>query len=257
MTAVVDRASGPKIDAGGRPRRVHEHCRKNFEKQSMLSMIRRLLLGIALASVCATTWAAEEVAIFEHCVDRRGNSVPVLPDAGQATLVRSAVEAGRTVIRYNSAVLSRLSASGHLFFYAHQCARLGFDEAGKSMASARTADCIGLNTLLDGGMLKYGDLPNLQAELSFSNAEWELLPGPPRNIDLSTCRPTGPGVLRLPPATPPSVRQTAWNDCLRACADRLWRCQKSCGNSECASCLATYGQCKAACGEAPETSPAR
>jgi hypothetical protein len=257
MTAAVDLPSRPKIDAGGRPRRAHEQCRTNLEKQIMPSLIRRLLLGIALASVCATTWAADEVTIFENCVDRRGNSVAVLPDAGQATLVRSAVEAGRTVIRYNPAALSRLSASGHLFFYAHQCARLGLDEAGKSKASARTADCVGLNTLLDGGMLKYGDLPTLQAELSFSDAEWELLPGPPRNIDLSTCRPTGPGVLRLPLATPPSARQTAWNDCLRACADRLWSCQKSCGSSECASCLATYGQCKAACGEAPEVSPVR
>lgn len=223
----------------------------------MPSMIRRLLLGIALATACATPWAAEEVTIFEQCVDRRGNSVPVLPDTGQATLVRSAIEAGRTVIRYNPAALPRLSPSGHLFFYAHQCARLGVDKAGKNMADARTADCVGLNTLLDGGMLKYGDLPALQAELSFSDAEWELLPGPPRAIDLSTCRPTGPGVLRLPLATPPSARQTAWNDCLRACADRLWSCQKSCGSSECGNCLATYGQCKAACGEAPGASPAR
>ena len=33
MTVAVDRASGPKIDAGGRPRRAHEPCRKNLEKQ--------------------------------------------------------------------------------------------------------------------------------------------------------------------------------------------------------------------------------
>jgi len=181
----------------------------------MTSMIRLGFIFLALTGASATLPAVEGVTIFESCTDRRGNGVPVLPDTAQVALVRSAVEAGRTVIRYNAEALTRLSTSGRVFFYAHQCARLGLDDAGKDMTSARTADCLGLNALLDGGMLKYGDMPDLQAELSFSDAEWELLPGPPRNIDLSTCRPTGLGVLRLPLATPPSARQTTWNNCLR------------------------------------------
>jgi len=228
-----------------------------MEQKTMTSMIRLGFIFLALTGASTTLLAVEGVTIFESCTDRRGNGVPVLPDTAQAALVRSAVEAGRTVIRYNAEALTRLNTSGRLFFYAHQCARLGLDDAGKDMTSARTADCLGLNALLDGGMLKYGDMPALQAELSFSDAEWELLPGPPRNIDLSTCRRTGPGVLRLPLATPPSALQTTWNNCLRACADRLWSCQKTCGSSECASCQATYGHCKAACGEAPEATPAR
>jgi hypothetical protein len=217
------------------------------------------MLCLSLALLPAGPVAAEEVTIYETCVDSRGKTLPAVADYQQRMLVRTASEQGGPVIRYNPEALPRLTSATRLFFYAHQCARQGLDDAGKDspVARARMADCIGLNTLLDGGMLKYRDLPALQAELSFTDAEWELLPGPQRSFDLSTCRATSHGVLRLPLATVPSGRQTAWNNCLRACADRLWHCRKPCGGSECASCLPAYEQCKAACGDAPDAAQPR
>jgi hypothetical protein len=217
------------------------------------------MLGVSLALLSAGPIGAEEVTIFETCVDSRGKTLPAVADYQQRMLVRTAREEGRPVIRYNPEALPRLTSATRLFFYAHQCARQGLDDAGKDIpvARARMADCIGLNTLLDGGMLMYRDLPALQSELAFSDAEWELLPGPQRSFDLSTCRATGNGVLRLPLATVPAARQTAWNNCLRACADRLWHCRKPCAGSECASCLPAYEQCKAACGDAPDAAPPR
>lgn len=213
------------------------------------------MLWLSLALVSAGPTLAQEVTVFESCTDARGRILAVVADSEQPMLVRSTTEAGRPVIRYNPEALARLTSGTRLFFYASQCARHGLHDGGGDLpvARARMADCIGLNVLLDGGMLKYRDLPALQAELSsFGDAEWQLLPGPRRGFDLSTCRPTGKGVLRLPLATLPSGQQTAWNNCLRACADRLWNCRKPCGGSDCAVCLPAYEQCRTACGDAPD-----
>ena len=211
------------------------------------------LLGATLTLLMSGPSTAAEVTTFENCMDGRGNTLPAMADHQQAMLVRTATERGRPVIRYNPEVLPQLALPARLFFYAHQCARQGLGDTGQAttVAHARQADCIGLNTLLADELLKYTDLPALQAALSFTDAEWELLPGPPRRFDLSNCRATDRGVLHLPSASPPSARQTAWNDCVRACADRLWTCQKSCSGSVCDACLETNGQCKAACGTTP------
>src|SRR5574343_555620 len=64
----------------------------------------------------------------------------------------------------------------------------------------------------------------------------------------ANCQPTGGNVLRLPLAAQPTARQVEWNACVRACADRLWTCQKSCEAATCGTCQATYEQCKTACG---------
>jgi hypothetical protein len=197
---------------------------------------------------------AQETTIFESCTDSRGMAVAVSADDQQAVLVRSVDESGRHSIRYNPEVLPRLTRNGRLFFYAHQCALHGLEvkESEASIARARAADCLGLDTLLGAGLLKYGDLAALQTELAFSDAEWALLPGPRRNIDLTACRAGTAGGLRLPPAAGPSERQQLWNSCQRACGDRLWVCQKSCGRSDCAECLAAHGQCRTACGDPPD-----
>ena len=216
------------------------------------------MLGVALGLLLPGPIAAEEVTIFETCMDSQGETLRALADFEQTMLVRTVTEQGRPAIRYNPEVLPRLTSATRLFFYAHQCARHGLADSGKVVSAelARRADCIGLNTLLTGEMLKYSDLPTLQSELSFTDAEWEFLPGPQRTFDLSNCRPTA-SVLRLPLASYPSKQQIAWNKCVHACADRLWHCQKRCGGIACGNCQEAYRQCKAACGDLPDAAQGR
>ena len=200
--------------------------------------------------------AAAEPLIFDSCLDAQGRTVTAVADSEQAMLVRSDSQQGQPLIRYNPDVLPRLGSPSRLFFYAHQCARLGFSAGDPENAIdiARQADCLGLGALLGGKLLQREDVPALQAALTFSDAEWALLPGPPRRFDLASCRVTGSGVLQLPLARQPSVRQAAWNNCIHACGDKLWICQKHCAHADCGNCLSAFGLCKSGCGDDP---PAR
>lgn len=200
----------------------------------------RMLAGALAMALCGLAGAAE-TAILDSC-DSRGQRIPARPDSALPVLVSTVSDQGRPAIRYNPEILPRLSANARLFFYAQQCALLGLNAAA---GMARRADCVALNTLLDSEQLKYADLPALQAELKFSAEEWALLPGPPREIDLSNCRFSSGDVLRLPLAQPPSPRQDAWNTCVRACADQLWSCRKT----PSANCQAAYDQCRSSCPE--------
>lgn len=210
------------------------------------------LLVTATSLLFAGTLHAADVTTFESCVDSRGTTLPAEADNQQAVLVRTVFDdKGRATIRYNPGVLPRLTFSARLFFYLNECARHGLGDAGKmiSAARARTADCSAVNSLLEGAVLMPDDLPTLQAELSFSEAEWQLLPGPMRNFQLTTCQKTRTGnVLRLPVDTPPSEKQTNWNNCVRACADKLWHCQKGCRGAACDACLDAHSQCRPGCG---------
>lgn len=210
---------------------------------------------VAVISFLSFLAAAAEPLIFDSCLDAQGRTVTAVADSEQAMLVRSDSRQGRPAIRYNPDVLPRLGSASRLFFYAHQCARLGLPAGAAESAAeiARQADCLGLGALLGGELLQREDVPALQAALAFSDAEWAVLPGPPRSFDLAGCRVTGGGALQ-PPAGQPSVRQMAWNNCIHACGDRLWICQKHCGHADCANCLSAFGLCKRGCGDDP---PAR
>jgi hypothetical protein len=216
--------------------------------------VRSTVFTTALLLFLLHAAGASETNTFESCSDTAGRSVAVVPDENLPKLVASDHEAQAPTIRYNPNQLPRLKPATRLFFFAHECARHAMGDADKpslSVARAREADCLGLATLLDSGLLKRENLAELQADLSFSESEWMLLPGLPRSFDLAAC--SVPGVLRLPPATLPSDRQSAWNGCVRACADRLWNCQKKCRGQDCAAaCLETHGQCESACGGRPE-----
>lgn len=207
----------------------------------MMNRILNLCLASTLALMLPAMSKATEAFVFAGC-DSHGKSIPAHPDSGLPILVSTIAGEGDLQIRYNPEILPRLSAKARLFFYAQQCARLGLDNAA---SSARRADCVALNTLLDSEQLKYGELPALQAELRFTPEEWTLLPGPPRTIDLSNCRASSGDVLRLPLTREASPRQDAWNNCVRACADRLWHCQKSTGDN----CQVAYDQCRSNCPE--------
>jgi hypothetical protein len=208
------------------------------------------LLAVALTLLMSGSALAGDVTTFESCVDGKGKTLPAAEDTQQAMLVRTVTDNDQATTRYNPDVLPRLSFTARLFLYSHECARHGLGGSGKmiSLALARLADCMAANTLVGSEAVKREDLPALQAELGFSEAEWQLLPGPMRNIDITHCRPTGGGALRLPVDTPPTDKQVGWNNCVRACADKLWSCQKRGGGDS--ACLETHAQCKAACGPA-------
>lgn len=224
--------------------------------------MKRIISAAAQAALLALLLAAPALAeittTFDSCSDGRGRTVSAAADPQQAVFVRSIDMSGTPAIRYNPAALPRLTPPARLFFFAHECARHVLGTAGQdplSAAQARQADCVGLNTLLGAGLLKPEDVPALQTQLGFSEEEWSRLPGPPRNFDLAGCQARG-NVLKLPAATPPSAQQGGWNSCVRACADRLWGCQKNCRGNDCSdACLGKHRECKAACGGAPAGTP--
>lgn len=208
-----------------------------------MGKILSMMLASTLAILLSGLAAAAEPLVFASC-DNRGKTVPAIADSRLAVLVSTVSKQGQLAILYNPEILPRLSPNARFFFYAHQCARLGLNDAANS---ARRADCLALNTLLDGDQLNHKDLPALQAELKFSAEEWSLLPGPAREIDLSKCRASTGDVLRLPLARQASPRQDAWNTCVRACADRLLACRKSGREGVGNNCQTDYDRCRSNC----------
>ncbi|HTY04089.1 MAG TPA: hypothetical protein VMC81_10205 [Rhodocyclaceae bacterium] len=208
---------------------------------------RNLRFALLLAApLAAGTCTAAEVTTFDSCTDAAGRVLPADADYKQPMLVRTVEVNGQPEIRYNPGVLPRLTFAARLVLYAHECARQGMGTP-LTVAQARRADCIGVNALLGADMLKRDDLPSLQAQLVFANSEWDLLPGPPRGFELTTCDQVQTGNLRMPSKALPSAQQTNWNNCARACGDRLWACQKRCSGAGCDGCLQTHAQCKSDC----------
>ena len=217
------------------------------------------ILGVAAALMLAAPLHAAETSTtaltFDSCTDPEGRTITVEANRSQAKLVQTVEFQGEPIIHYNPDALPRLTSEVRLLFFAHECARHALKTAGKASLSAmqaRQADCVGLNTLITAGLLQRDALADLQQQMVFSAPEWELLPGPPRTIDVTSCPPARGNVLKLPVATPPSTRQVAWNVCVNTCADRLWHCQKGCRDAACGNCTTTHTQCHAACGAAPE-----
>jgi hypothetical protein len=163
-------------------------------------------------------------------------------------LVQTGSDGVQLVIRYNPTLLPRLKPATRLFLFAHECARLSLGSGGAGEAKARQADCLGLATLLQAGLLKREELADVQGDLGFTAEEWALLPGPPRSFDLAACPVRG--VVRLPSAATPNARQSGWNACVHGCGDRLYHCGKNCRGDACESrCQEPYRQCVAACSE--------
>jgi hypothetical protein len=219
-----------------------------------LARILFLILAIlpAGAKAAATT-------TFEACTDTAGHTVAVVADDTLPRLVASSIEDGKPTIRYNQQLLPRLLPQTRLFFFAHECARHAMGEAGQlahTVARSREADCLGLATLLEAGLIKRDELPAIQADLDFSEADWTLLPGLPRSFDLAAC--PARGVVRLPIQALPEHVRTPWNSCVRGCADRLWQCQKACRNESCIEgCMDAARRCEGGCPPVPPVDQSR
>ena len=169
------------------------------------------ILGVAAALMLAAPLHAAETSTtaltFDSCTDPEGRTITVEANRSQAKLVQTVEFQGEPIIHYNPDALPRLTSEVRLLFFAHECARHALKTAGKASLSAmqaRQADCVGLNTLITAGLLQRDALADLQQQMVFSAPEWELLPGPPRTIDVTSCPPARGNVLKLPVATPPS-----------------------------------------------------
>lgn len=193
---------------------------------------------------------AQSRMVFDGCVDARGAAVRSVPDPALAVAFTTRVEHGANVIRYNATVPPGLSERARLFFYAHECARLGLGlaaDALRTVGDAWRADCRALDTLTRSGLVRPQDLAVLQADLALPDAMWDALPGPQREIDLAACARAAPSRgLALPPRG--AAEQSRWNACVHACGDVLLQCQRrTCGGLDCPACLPANDACVAAC----------
>jgi hypothetical protein len=219
----------------------------------MIASLRRSIFirAIALAALLPLGRIAAQNDTYEGCVDARGDAVASTRDDLLPAVALASIEGGKRTVRYNPAVLPRLTPRARFFFYAHECARHALDQpmgAARTLARAQRADCWALATLQRSGALDASELAlqELASELNFSEAEWRSLPGPPRTFDLAAC--STRGVLRLPNGAPPSDAQVSADRCVQICGDRLWQCQTHCRDSACrGQCESTYDGCEAGC----------
>ena len=209
----------------------------------LLSLLAAVLFGLA------TPVFAESVS-FETCSDAQGKPVKVEPVSSLTKLVSITARQGQRLIQYNPELLPTMSASAKQFFYAQACASLALGATANNepgMSRAKRADCVALRALRLSGLLASGDVSSLQRELTFTDEEWEQLPGPRRHIDLASCA-EKPGIAL--PSGVPTAAQLKWNACIRPCSDRLFQCQRQCAGSACVdACLKKHEICEAACNE--------
>lgn len=205
-------------------------------------MRRSLLLGAVLMQLCAGGGAqAQEQTSYHGCIDADGRAVAAVSDPALERVVAS--RAGRAPeIRYNEAILPRLTAEARLFVFAHECARhnLGLPvEGARTEADARRADCHGLESLLRSGLLDGARVDALERELQLSPEEWAQVPGPPRSIALRAC--TAENAAQRLLLRPTSARPE-WSACVRSCGERLRSCAP-----KTAACDDAYERCVALC----------
>lgn len=210
------------------------------------SVIRSAMLG---ALLCLGA-AGARAQVFEGCVDANGREVASIQDASIPRVAMSGTEEGRPVLRYNPGALPRLSSRARLFFYAHECARIAAGDASGAAQPAQQAaraDCRAVAMLQASDLVRGPDgVQALRSELRFSDAEWQQLPGPPREFALDAC--TVRGMLRMPAYAPASEAQMRFDRCAHQCGDALWKCQNRCSTAQCrGQCQATFDRCEAGC----------
>lgn len=205
---------------------------------------------IGLWMCLAGSAAAHTTLVFEGCVDARDTPVRALADPALERAFETRLVKGEAVIRYNAAIPSEMPELARTFFYAHECARveLGILANAHSVGDAWRADCRALGSLKHSGLVSGNDLASLQKQLdSLTPAAFDLLPGPPRSIDLQACaRALKDDPLRLP--NTPGGTEERWNACVQPCADQLLACQRArCGTIDCPACLPAHEVCVARC----------
>jgi len=215
-------------------------------------MIRTLCMLAALVLAGAAPASAQVRLVFDGCVDAAGQPVPSIADPTLERGFVTRVEHGRAVIRYNTAVPAGLPDHVRLFFYAHECARLELGlapDVPRTVGDAWRADCRALDAIVASGLMAPRYVARLQDDLVLTDAEWDALPGPQREIDLPACaRVPAPRGVGLPPR--PTPAREDWNACVHRCGDTLLQCQRrTCNRLDCPDCLPANEACVAACGD--------
>lgn len=195
--------------------------------------------------------AAQTTLIFEGCVDARGTPVRSLADPALKRAFETRLVGGEPVIHYNATVPQGVPELARTFFYAHECARVELGiaiNAPRSVGDAWRADCRALGSLVHSGLIGDNGVARLQEQLdSLAPAARDLLPGPPRLINLQACsRTLKDDRVRLPRT--PGGSEAQWNTCVQPCADQLLSCQRAtCGGVDCPACLPAHETCVARC----------
>lgn len=215
-------------------------------------MIRYFCMLAGLCMLLVGPAAAQVRLVFDGCTDARGNAVRSVADPLLDKAFETRLEDGQAVIRYNAAVPAGLPDHVRLFFYAHECARLELEqEAGalRTVGDAWRADCRALDTILRSELMSPRYVARLQDDLMLTEAEWDAMPGPAREIDLPSCARGEPTRdLRIPAR--PSPERDSWNACVHKCGDTLLQCQRrTCNNLDCPACMPANEACVAACGD--------
>ncbi len=102
---------------------------------------------------------------FNACLDRRGQVIPgvadnTIPWAGVAT-----IRNGTPVILWNAKNNQHLSQTEQIFIYLHECAHHSLGhvyESNYTPAVELEADCWAIQLMVDGGMVKYRHLAQLE-----------------------------------------------------------------------------------------------
>lgn len=218
-----------------------------------MSAKRRSCSGIGrLVALLAFAWtvaAAAQSMSFESCGEAGSTSVVGIADLSLPVVARAEREAADPVVRYNPALLPRLSPLARTFLFAHECARHILRQAlggPRGHAQAASADCWAIGALRAVGELRQpAELARLGAELAFSEDEWRVVTGPPRNFDLAACR---DGSLRLPRPDAASAETLSRDRCIHGCGDRLWHCQRKCTSASCdGRCEEAFARCESSC----------
>ena len=150
------------------------------------------------------------------------------------------------VIRTNPELIPRLLDATRQFLFAHECARVKINTESVrelSVAEAHQADCQAVEMLKQAQLLQPNTLNMIATDLNLSDAEWQMVSGPQRVFDFAGCGmplQAARQTVRVVNSGQPSS-MTAWNACVRSCAQPLRACNTS-------GCVETYNQCVERCG---------
>lgn len=136
--------------------------------------------------------ANAQMITFDGCRDIRGIPVASLLDVRvQDVAIAGLAPDGTPIIRYNPNVLSWFHPKTRLWWYGHECGHhaLGHNfGTTHPMRVEQDADCFGIRSLVDAGLVDDGDISAIQLDLSrLGPGDWSHLPGPVRAVNLRQC----------------------------------------------------------------------
>lgn len=158
-------------------------------KRRILSLVLPIGLGLTLQ----LTVPLEAQITYDGCTDARGAAVVSVARPGIGDIARALIDpaTGAAVILYDPNILPWVTPQFRLWLYGHECAHHALGHTlGRShpLTLEQEADCWGVVTLFQAGMLSWRDLPAIQQDLAkLGQGDWTHLPGPARAVNLESC----------------------------------------------------------------------